>query len=112
MGRRAGKGFAAPVLLLLGLLWAMGAAGPVWAGEVSTSEGKVVRHEIRERDTLMLLAGYYYKDPRQWKRIYSVNRDLLIDPNVILPGTVLKIEADPFRQWNIPYTDFLSRVFD
>jgi nucleoid-associated protein YgaU len=60
----------------------------------------------------MLLAGYYYKDPRQWKKIYALNSGTISNPNVILPGTVLKVKAEPSLQWNIPYAEFLSRVFD
>jgi nucleoid-associated protein YgaU len=73
---------------------------------------EIIRHTVRKGDTLMLMAGYYYKDPRQWKQIYSVNREVLADPHLVVPGMVLKIEADPSLQWAIPYADYLSRVYD
>ena len=73
---------------------------------------EVVRHTVGKGDTLSLLAGYYYKNPRQWRQIYNVNREVLADPHLLVPGMVLEIEADPSRQWAIPYADYLSRVYD
>jgi hypothetical protein len=73
---------------------------------------RTIRHTVLKGDSLTLLAGYYYKDPRQWKQIYNVNREVLADPHLLVPGTVLKIEADPSLQWAIPYADYLSRVYD
>ena len=73
---------------------------------------KVIRHTVQKGDNLTLLAGYYYKNPRQWRQIYNVNREVLADPHLLDPGMVLKIEADPSLQWAIPYADYLSRVYD
>jgi nucleoid-associated protein YgaU len=73
---------------------------------------KIIRHTVGKGDTLMLLAGYYYKDPRQWKQIYDLNREALKGPHLLYPGTILEVEADPSLQWAIPYADYFSRVFD
>ena len=80
--------------------------------EGGMSPGEVIEHQVVEGDNLSLMAGYYYKDPRQWRKIYSLNGDVIDDPDVILPGATVKVAADPSRQWDIPYRDFLSRVFD
>lgn len=81
------------------------------AGEEKAEE-KTVVHEVQKGDNLHTIAGYYYKDPRQWKRIYSRNSAALRDANIIVPGTLLEIDADPGRQWEIPYEDFLSRIYN
>jgi hypothetical protein len=99
-------------VFLVAVLWMWGSAGVVQASEGTAAEGGIVRHEVEKGDNLMLLAGYYYKDPRQWKKIYALNSGTISNPNVILPGTVLKVKAEPSLQWNIPYAEFLSRVFD
>jgi nucleoid-associated protein YgaU len=102
------------VVAVTGVLWAvLGSAGPGNAeAGAAGSMGETVEHEVIKGDNLHLLAGYYYRDPRQWKRVFDRNQDIITDANVILPGTVLKIETEPARQWNIPYGEFVSRVFD
>lgn len=112
MEERVCMGIKGLLICLLAALWMWGTAGVVQASEGKTAEGGIVRHEVQKGDNLMLLSGYYYKDPRQWKKIYALNSGTISNPNVILPGTVLKVEADPSLQWNIPYAEFLSRVFD
>jgi nucleoid-associated protein YgaU len=88
-------------------------AAPAAAGAgTEGSAGEIITHEVAERDNLSLIAGYYYKDPRQCKRVFDRNSATLTDPNLIIPGTLLKIESDPERRWNIPYGEFLSRIFD
>jgi nucleoid-associated protein YgaU len=69
-----------------------------------------VEHTIRSGDNLHLIAGYYYRDPRQWKRIWSANRKTIAAPSRILPGRTLRIEGSAGLGWEIPYEDFRSRV--
>jgi hypothetical protein len=69
-----------------------------------------VEHTIRSGDNLHLIAGYYYRDPRQWKRIWKANRKTLAAPSRILPGKTLRIEGSAGLAWEIPYEDFRSRV--
>ena len=96
---------------LLSLLLPTSFEATAWAAG-GMSSGEVIEHQVVEGDSFSLMAGYYYKDPRQWRKIYSLNSDSIDDPNVILPGTTVKVAADLSRQWDIPYRDFLSRVFD
>lgn len=101
------------VVALFVMAVALVAAAPGAAGAgMERSAGESITHEVGERDTLSVIAGYYYKDPRQWKRVFEHNSAMLTDPNLIFPGTLLKIEADPERQWDIPYGEFVSRIFD
>lgn len=109
---RVRMGIKGLLICLVAALWMWGSTGVVRAGEGKDAEEGIVRHEVQKGDNLMLLSGYYYKDPRQWKKIYALNSGAISDPNVIHPGTVLKVKADPSLQWNIPYAEFLSRVFD
>jgi len=97
--------------VLVAAAFVAAAAGVASAGPDGTA-GETIEHEVVEGDNLHLIAGYYYKDPRQWKRVFDRNSSKLSDPGVILPGTVLSIKAEPANQWTIPYGDFLSRVFD
>ena len=69
-----------------------------------------VEHTIRRGDNLHLIAGYYYRDPRQWTRIWKANRKTLAGPSRILPGQILRIEGSDGLSWEIPYEDFRSRV--
>jgi len=98
-------------LFLLFLLLPTSFAATVRAAD-GMSSGEVIEHQVVEGDSLSMMAGYYYKNPRQWRKIYSLNSASIDDPDVILPGTTVKIAADPSHQWDIPYRDFYSRVFD
>jgi len=80
------------------------------AAAETAGNGPVVEHEVIKNDNLMLLAGYYYGNPREWREIYSRNRGKVSDPSLLLPGTVLKVRTDPGRQWPETYEEFLSRV--
>lgn len=79
---------------------------------LQASEGAAdkVEHTVLKGDNLSLLAGYYYKDPRQWRRIYEANRDQLRDPQLIVPGAVLTITMPQSDSWEISYRDFIARV--
>ena len=70
----------------------------------------VIEHLIQKGDNLHLISGYYFKDPRMWRKIFSLNTAIITDPNLLRPGDILKIKADPARQWDIPYTDFVAGV--
>jgi len=69
-----------------------------------------LEHTIRSGDNLHLIAGYYYRDPRQWKQIWKLNRRAIAAPNRLVPGKILKIDGAAGRGWEISYEDFLSRV--
>jgi len=45
----------------------------------------------RARDCLWFIAQKFYNNPRQWKNIYDVNRDIIKNPDLIRPGWKLKI---------------------
>lgn len=92
---------------LAALCWA---ALPVpGSGTAKAAEG--VEHRIRSGDNLHLIAGYYYKDPRQWKRIWRANRAAIRQPNLLSPGKVLRVETQPGQGWDIPYEEFVAQVF-
>lgn len=48
-------------------------------------------HVVRPGETLSDLAAQYFSDPSQWRLIYEANRDVLQDPDVLQPETVLTI---------------------
>jgi nucleoid-associated protein YgaU len=99
----------ATLFLALAILAAAPAAS---VAAMDGEDGEVITHEVEKGDNLYIIAGYYYKDPRQWKKVFDRNSSVLTDPNVILPGMLLKIEPDPVNQWRIPYGEFLSRIYD
>jgi nucleoid-associated protein YgaU len=51
----------------------------------------LVRHTVREGDTLFSLAQQYYQDDRRFVDIFQANRDTLQSPTRLTPGTVLVI---------------------
>jgi nucleoid-associated protein YgaU len=48
-------------------------------------------YTVRRGDTLMKIAFETTGDLYKWKEIYEANRDQIKDPNMIVPGTVLKV---------------------
>ena len=48
-------------------------------------------HTVREGETLSGLARAFYGNPSLFPRIFEANRNVLDDPNVIVPGQVLRI---------------------
>ncbi|MCC6712111.1 MAG: hypothetical protein IT344_02000 [Candidatus Dadabacteria bacterium] len=62
---------------------------------------RVIAHAVKRAEELHLLAGYYYRDPRQWVRIYRDNAGTIRNPNRIYPGQVLYITVD--RDWTPPF---------
>jgi nucleoid-associated protein YgaU len=85
-------------------------ATPAPAAEMP-AEGEVIEHRVRKGDSLSLLAGYYYRNPRLWRKIYRANSGEVSDPNLLLPGDVLKVRTEPAQQLRMTYSDFLQRVF-
>jgi nucleoid-associated protein YgaU len=71
---------------------------------------QTIEHTIQSGDNLHLIAGYYYGDPRQWKRIWRANRKAIAGASLLVPGRVLRIadahDDNPFGS----YEDFRSRV--
>jgi nucleoid-associated protein YgaU len=57
---------------------------------------EATRHTVREGDTLTELARRYYGDRSLSLRIFDSNRDRLLSPDRLPPGTVLVI-PDPGR---------------
>ena len=99
---------------VMGVVLLAAAAGisatPAPAAEIS-ADGEVIEHHVRKGDSLSLLAGYYYRNPRLWKKIYRANSGDVSNPNVLFPGDVLKIKTAPAQQLQMTYSDFLQRVF-
>jgi len=57
-------------------------------------ENGVVLHPISSsEENLHLLAGYYYRNPREWKRIYKDNRKIIRNPNQLPVGETLRIQV-------------------
>jgi len=71
---------------------------------------QAIEHTIRSGDNLHLIAGYYYGNPREWKRVWKSNRKHLARPNRLQPGRVLRVEGSSGKGWQGTYEDFSSRV--
>lgn len=102
-------------IYLLIIVWSavLGLVPGVLQAEEGPDAGKdIVGHEVLKGDNLSLLAGYFYKDPRQWRRIYDLNKDVIDNPNLIMPGTVVRIRIDESLQWQIPYRGYLALIFN
>jgi nucleoid-associated protein YgaU len=46
---------------------------------------------VQKGDTLSKIAQQYYGDPTLYEQIFEANRDVLSDPNKIMPGQKLRI---------------------
>lgn len=77
---------------------------------VPAPAAQTVEHTIRSGDNLHLIAGYYYGDPRLWRKIWKTNRKNLAGPNRLVPGKVLLVDGPSGEGWRGSYEDFLSRV--
>jgi len=60
----------------------------------SNHQGGQVLHVVASKENLHLLAAYYYGDPRQWKRIYRENRDVIRNPRILTIGQTLRISVE------------------
>ncbi len=60
-----------------------------------------VLHQVSGKENLHLLVGYYYGDPRQWKKIYRANRHQIRNPNRLEPGQLLRIPVA--KNWSPRY---------
>jgi hypothetical protein len=81
-------------------------AGWSWQGK-TTGDGQTApngqtaagrRHVVQNGDTLMNLAQKYYGDKEQFSTIYSVNREQVLAPDRLTPGTVLVIPDLPAKK--------------
>jgi nucleoid-associated protein YgaU len=48
-------------------------------------------HTVIRGESLSKIAKREYGDEGQWRKIYEANRDKIEDPDLIFPGTVLRI---------------------
>lgn len=46
---------------------------------------------VKENDTLYRIATRVLGSKRHWKKLYEANRDILLDPNSLIPGMELRI---------------------
>ena len=66
----------------------------VQGGSSSTAATAAARtYTVVSGESLSKIAQREYGHASQWTRIYEANRDLLTDPDKILPGQMLKIPA-------------------
>jgi len=49
------------------------------------------RHEVVRGDSLWDLARRYYGDPYRWPEIHAANRDRIPDPDLIVPGSEVRL---------------------
>jgi nucleoid-associated protein YgaU len=48
-------------------------------------------YTVKKGDSLSKIAKREYGDAQQWHRIYEANRDTINNPDLILPGQVIRI---------------------
>lgn len=57
-------------------------------------EGTQVLHKIlSKQENLHLLSGYYFGNPRLWKKIYEENRDVIKNANSLPVGKTIRIQV-------------------
>jgi hypothetical protein len=72
-------------------------------------EGTQVLHKIHsEKENLHLLAGYYYGNPREWKKIYQDNRDVIKNPNRLPVGQTIRIQVGETWRPRFAYQEWFN----
>lgn len=61
-------------------------------------------YEVREGDSLLAIAQRF---GIEWGEIFSHNRDLLSDPNILAPGTRLRVPVPPLEVYEVQPGDTL-----
>ena len=56
-----------------------------------TNTAYYTKHTVDKGESLSKIAGHYYDDVMEYKRIFAANSDTLEDPNKIYPGQELVI---------------------
>jgi nucleoid-associated protein YgaU len=68
----------------------------VQSGSSSTAPaGQPANYTVKAGDSLSKIAKHIYGDANKWHAIYDANRDQLDNPDLIHPGQVLKLPAQP-----------------
>ena len=57
----------------------------------TVDEDPIITHAIKSGDNLWVLAKEYYGDPYLWPLIYEHNKDIIANPDMLLPGTNVHI---------------------
>ena len=57
----------------------------------ASATASVRTYTVASGDTLSKIAKHFYNDGNQWPRIFDANRDILSNPDRILPGQHLRI---------------------
>ncbi len=68
--------------------------GPIDFSDVtggSTTSGGPRTYVVKKGDSLSKIAKEFYKDAKQWKKIYQANTDQIKNPDLIKPGQKLII---------------------
>lgn len=67
--------------------------GPADAGSEPVRNGR--SYTVEKGDTLSHIAKQFYGKAGAWQAIFEANRDRIDDPDLIHPGQVLRIPAEP-----------------
>ena len=58
---------------------------------ITIPRGTPVFYTVKEGEALFKIANRFYGDPMKFKDIFLANQDTIEDPDIIMPGQVLKI---------------------
>jgi hypothetical protein len=102
------------IILAIACLFVLAAAGAVYAQDAGkpadSAPQKVMRvHEVKAGEDLHLIAGYYYGDSRQWKKIWEMNKREVRNPNRISVGQTLNIEVEPGWKPKFSMDEYLNQ---
>lgn len=60
---------------------------------VAPSQPSTLVHQVRGGETLSDLAQFYLGDSRRWPELLQLNRDLVPNPNDLMPGLMISLPA-------------------
>ena len=62
-------------------------------------------YAVRSGDTLSSISDHVYGKSGDWQWLYHVNSKTISDPNLIYPGQVLNVPADPPANYTLPASE-------
>lgn len=72
-------------------------------------QGPYVQHTIQSsQENLHLLASFYYGNPREWRKIYEDNREVIKNPNRLPVGKVIQIHVGDNWQPKVAYAKWFE----
>ncbi len=72
-------------------LYPFTAKDSIQSDKLKKTELKYMEYRVREGESLWIIAKKIYGDATKWPLIYEENKEIIADPKVLKPGTILRV---------------------